>query len=198
MNEVTRYKSRQLLGSCSRESRWHCKDSLKTGHTANSSPAKPRLTPHHLNGQKAKLFLTGKLILKRVSQHKQFFWGLPHLETKTGQQSYAFQKYRGRTKLRFSQVQRNYMGKYGKIICWCFPWHPTLAPASRAWGTFLKAGRWGWIFRRKQPWWPQPPRNLSHPPSKPGTPLAFTAALSASSHSTPCTGGCIKSFEKLP
>lgn len=83
MNEVTRYKSTQLLGSCSWESRSHCKDPLKIGSAANPSTAKNRLTLHHLNRQKPKLFLTSKLVLKRVSQHKPFLWGLPHLETKT-------------------------------------------------------------------------------------------------------------------
>lgn len=92
MNEVTRYKSVQLLGSCSSESQSHCKDSLKIGNEANPSTAKTHLTPHHLNRQKPKLFLTSKLILRRLSQHMHFLWGLPHLETKTNRQSYAFCK----------------------------------------------------------------------------------------------------------
>lgn len=82
MNEVTRYKSPQLQGSCSPESRSHCKDSVKTGSAANPSNAKKHLPPHHLNRQKPKLFLASKLILKRMSQHKKFLRGLPHLEIK--------------------------------------------------------------------------------------------------------------------
>lgn len=90
MNEVTRYKSTQLLGSCSWESRSHCKDSVKTGNAANPSTAKNHLTLHYLNRQKPKLILTSKLIPKRMSQHKKFLRGFPHLETKARQKSYAF------------------------------------------------------------------------------------------------------------
>lgn len=85
MNEVTRFKSIYLLGSCSWESRSHCKDSVKTGNTVNPSNVKNHLAPHHFNRQKPKLFLTSKLILKRMSQRKKFLRRLPHLEIKARQ-----------------------------------------------------------------------------------------------------------------
>lgn len=98
----------KLLGSCSWEYRSHCKDSVKIGNAANPSNAKNHLTSHHLNRQKPKAFLTSKLILKRMSQHKKFLRGLPHLETKARQKSYDFKNVQAtrKNKIMFWQVQR--------------------------------------------------------------------------------------------
>lgn len=61
MNEVTRYKSTQLLGSCSWESRSHCKDPLKIGNAANPSTAKKQSYSAPLEQTKAQVILNQQI-----------------------------------------------------------------------------------------------------------------------------------------